>query len=183
MLNTIDQCVRYMAWIKHYASKLAYLHRWFPLPDIWFPNFRKCDFIAQEYSDRKHSCRLIMKRGFKRLLSCIFIITFFLTGMCLDKAQTYSPEVHSFSVREAQMYATPEPSVNDSIPCTVEMLGYLKTSVSNPVIIRNSSRSLLRISHLIICALFTLLWGSIFINRTVTMQDNNTCRYRISIFD
>ena len=23
MLNTIDQCVRYMVWIKHYASKLA----------------------------------------------------------------------------------------------------------------------------------------------------------------
>lgn len=134
-------------------------------------------------ADRKHSWRLIMKRGFKRLLSCIFIITFFLTGMCLDKVQTYSPEVHSFSVREAQMYATPEPSVNDSIPCTVEMLGYLKTSVSNPVIIRNSSRSLLRIFHLIICELFTLLWGSIFINRTVTMQDNNTCRYGISIFD
>ena len=42
-----------------------------------------------------------MKRGFKRLPSCIFIITFFLTGMCLDKVQTYSPEVHSFSVREA----------------------------------------------------------------------------------
>ena len=53
MLNMIDQCVRYMAWIKHYASKLVYLHRWFPLPDIWFPNFRKCDFIAQEYS---YSC-------------------------------------------------------------------------------------------------------------------------------
>lgn len=25
MLNMIDQCERYMAWIKHYASKLAYL--------------------------------------------------------------------------------------------------------------------------------------------------------------
>ncbi len=25
MLNMIDQCEKYMAWIKHYASKLAYL--------------------------------------------------------------------------------------------------------------------------------------------------------------
>ena len=79
MLNTIDQCVRYMAWIKHYASKLAYLHRWFPLPDIWFPNFRKCDFIAQEYSTE-----------FRRqvvYLSCLSVtVTFF---SCFTKIREY----------------------------------------------------------------------------------------------
>ena len=173
----------YIFW-SSLSATIKIIFKIYQLSDINFIiNIPYCLSMCYIYADRKHSWRLIMKRGFKRLLSCIFIITLFLTGMCLDKAQTYSPEVRSFSVREAQMYATPEPSVNDSIPCTVEMLGYLKTSVSNPVIIRNSSRSLLRISHLIICALFTLLWGSIFINRTVTMQDNNTCRYRISIFD
>jgi hypothetical protein len=41
-----------------------------------------------------------MKKSFKRLLSCIFIITFFLVGMCLDMARVNIPEVDSFSVSE-----------------------------------------------------------------------------------
>ena len=63
-----------------------------------------------------------MKKSFKRLLSCIFIITFFLVGMCLDRANVSVPEVDSFSVSEAKVFATPEPSVSDTMPCTTEML-------------------------------------------------------------
>ena len=48
-----------------------------------------------------------MKKSFKRLLSCIFIITFFLVGMCLDRANVSVPEVDSFSVSEAKVFATP----------------------------------------------------------------------------
>ena len=49
-----------------------------------------------------------MKKSFKRLLSCIFIITFFLIGMCLDRANVSVPEVDSFSVSEAKVFATPK---------------------------------------------------------------------------
>ena len=68
-----------------------------------------------------------MKKSFKRLLSCIFIITFFLVGMCLDRANVSVPEVDSFSVSEAKVFATPEPSVSDTMPCTTEMLGLVRT--------------------------------------------------------
>ena len=72
-----------------------------------------------------------MKKSFKRLLSCIFVITFFLIGMCLDRARVNIPEVDSFSVSEAKVFATPEPSVSDTMPCTTEMLGLVRTSITN----------------------------------------------------
>ena len=70
-----------------------------------------------------------MKKSFKRLLSCIFVITFFLIGMCLDRARVNIPEVKSFSTSEAKVFATPEPSVSDTMPCTTEMLGLVRTSI------------------------------------------------------
>ena len=81
-----------------------------------------------------------MKKSFKRLLSCIFIITFFLVGMCLDRANVSVPEVDSFSVSEAKVFATPEPSVSDTMPCTTEMLGLVRTSITNLTADRSSSR-------------------------------------------
>ena len=86
-----------------------------------------------------------MKKSFKRLLSCIFIITFFLVGMCLDRANVSVPEVDSFSVSEAKVFATPEPSVSDTMPCTTEMLGLVRTSITNLTADRSSSRNVLRI--------------------------------------
>ena len=67
-----------------------------------------------------------MKKSFKRLLSCIFVITFFLIGMCLDRARVNIPEVDSFSVSEAKVFATPKASVSDTMPCTTEMLGLVR---------------------------------------------------------
>ena len=97
----------YIFW-SSLSATIKIIFKIYQLSDINFIiNIPYCLSMCYIYADRKHSWRLIMKRGFKRLLSCIFIITLFLTGMCLDKAQTYSPEVRSFSVREAQMYATP----------------------------------------------------------------------------
>ena len=91
-----------------------------------------------------------MKKSFKRLLSCIFIITFFLVGMCLDRANVSVPEVDSFSVSEAKVFATPEPSVSDTMPCTTEMLGLVRTSITNLTADRSSSRNVLRIFMYII---------------------------------
>ena len=103
-----------------------------------------------------------MKKSFKRLLSCIFIITFFLVGMCLDRANVSVPEVDSFSTSEAKVFATPEPSVSDTMPCTTEMLGLVRTSVTNLTADRSSSRNVLRIFQFLLCGLCSYRYQYLF---------------------
>ena len=114
-----------------------------------------------------------MKKSFKRLLSCIFVITFFLIGMCLDRARVNIPEVDSFSVSEAKVFATPEPSVSDTMPCTTEMLGLVRTS--------SSSRNVLRIFQFLLCGLCEAIGISIYFKSTSVMHDPITCSTTVTL--
>ena len=113
-----------------------------------------------------------MKKSFKRLLSCIFIITFFLVGMCLDRANVSVPEVDSFSTSEAKVFATPEPSVSNSMPCTTEMLGLVRTSITNLTADKSSSRNVLRIFQFLLCGLCAAIGISIYFKSTGVVHDS-----------
>ena len=115
-----------------------------------------------------------MKKSFKRLLSCIFIITFFLVGMCLDRANVSVPEVDSFSVSEAKVFATPEPSVT-------EMLGLVRTSITNLTADRSSSRNVLRIFQFLLCGLCAAIGISIYFKSTGVMHDSITCSTTVTL--
>ena len=116
-----------------------------------------------------------MKKSFKRLLSCIFVITFFLIGMCLDRARVNIPEVDSFSVSEAKVFATPKASVSDTMPCTTEMLGLVRTSITNLTADRSSSRNVLRIFQFLLCGLCAAIGISIYFKQTGVLHDSITC--------
>lgn len=115
-----------------------------------------------------------MKKSFKRLLSCIFVITFFLIGMCLDRARVNIPEVDSFSTSEAKVFATPKASVSDTMPCTTEMLGLVRTSVTNLTADRGSSRNVLRIFQFLLCGLCAAIGISIYFKSTGVVHDSIT---------
>ena len=119
-----------------------------------------------------------MKKSFKRLLSCIFIITFFLVGMCLDRANVSVPEVDSFSVSEAKVFATPEPSVSDTMPCTTEMLGLVRTSITNLTADRSSSRNVLQF---LLCGLCAAISISIYFKSTGVVHDSITCSTTVTL--
>ena len=116
-----------------------------------------------------------MKKSFKRLLSCIFVITFFLIGMCLDRARVNIPEVDSFSVSEAKVFATPKASVSDTMPCTTEMLGLVRTSITNLTADRSSSRNVLRIFQFLLCGLCAAIGISIYFKQTGVIHDTDSC--------
>ena len=102
-----------------------------------------------------------MKKSFKRLLSCIFIITFFLVGMCLDRANVSVPEVDSFSVSE--------------------MLGLVRTSITNLTADRSSSRNVLRIFQFLLCGLCAAIGISIYFKSTGVMHDSITCSTTVTL--
>ena len=114
-----------------------------------------------------------MKKSFKRLLSCIFVITFFLIGMCLDRARVNIPEVNSFS--------TPKASVSDTMPCTTEMLGLVRTSITNLTADRSSSRNVLRIFQFLLCGLCAAIGISIYFKSTGVMHDSITCSTTVTL--
>ena len=122
-----------------------------------------------------------MKKSFKRLLSCIFVITFFLIGMCLDRARVNIPEVDSFSVSEAKVFATPKASVSDTMPCTTEMLGLVTTSITNLTADRSSSRNVLRIFQFLLCGLCAAIGISIYFKSTGVMHDSITCSTTVTL--
>lgn len=122
-----------------------------------------------------------MKKSFKRLLSCIFVITFFLIGMCLDRARVNIPEVNSFSTSEVKVFATPEPSVSDTMPCTNEMLGLVRTSITNLTADRSSSRNVLRIFQFLLCGLCAAIGISIYFKSTGVMHDSITCSTTVTL--
>ena len=122
-----------------------------------------------------------MKKSFKRLLSCIFVITFFLIGMCLDRARVNIPEVDSFSVSEAKVFATPEPSVSDTMPCTTEMLGLVSTSITNLTADRGSSRNVLRIFQFLLCGLCAAIGISIYFKSTGVVHDSITLSATVTL--
>ena len=122
-----------------------------------------------------------MKKSFKRLLSCIFVITFFLIGMCLDRARVNIPEVDSFSVSEAKVLATPKASVSDTMPCTTEMLGLVRTSITNLTADRSSSRNVLRIFQFLLCGLCAAIGISIYFKQTGVIHDSITCSTTVTL--
>lgn len=122
-----------------------------------------------------------MKKSFKRLLSCIFVITFFLIGMCLDKARVNIPEVDSFSVSEAKVFATPKASVSDTMPCTTEMLGLVRTSITNLTADRGSSRNVLRIFQFLLCGLCAAIGISIYFKSTGVVHDSITLSATVTL--
>lgn len=122
-----------------------------------------------------------MKKSFKRLLSCIFVITFFLIGMCLDRARVNIPEVDSFSTSEANVFATPKASVSDTVPCTTEMLGIVRTSISNLAARNSSSRNVLRIFQFLLCGLCAVTGTSIYFKQTGVMYDSVTCSTTVTL--
>lgn len=122
-----------------------------------------------------------MKKSFKRLLSCIFVITFFLIGMCLDRARVNIPEVDSFSVSEAKVFATPKASVSDTMPCTTEMLGLVRTSISNLTAGSSSSRNVLRIFQFLLCGLCAVIGISIYFKSTGVVHDSITCSTTVTL--
>lgn len=122
-----------------------------------------------------------MKKSFKRLLSCIFVITFFLIGMCLDRARVNIPEVNSFSTSEAKVFATPKASVSDTMLCTTEMLGLVRTSITNLTADRSSSRNVLRIFQFLLCGLCAAIGISIYFKSTGVMHDSITCSTTVTL--
>lgn len=122
-----------------------------------------------------------MKKSFKRLLSCIFVITFFLIGMCLDRARVNIPEVDSFSVSEAKVFATPKASVSDTMPCTTEMLELVRTSITNLTADRSSSRNVLRIFQFLLCGLCAAIGISIYFKQTGVIHDSITCSTTVTL--
>lgn len=122
-----------------------------------------------------------MKKSFKRLLSCIFVITFFLIGMCLDRARVNIPEVKSFSTSEAKVFATPKASVSDTMPCTTEMLGLVRTSITNLTADRSSSRNVLRIFQFLLCGLCAAIGISIYFKSTGVVHDSITLSTTVTL--
>ncbi len=122
-----------------------------------------------------------MKKSFKKLLSCIFVITFFLIGMCLDRARVNTPEVNSFSTSEAKVFATPKASVSDTMPCTTEMLGLVRISITNLTADRSSSRNVLRIFQFLLCGLCAAIGISIYFKSTGVMHDSITCSTTVAL--
>lgn len=122
-----------------------------------------------------------MKKSFKRLLSCIFVITFFLIGMCLDRARVNIPKVDSFSVSEAKVFATPKASVSDTMPCTTEMLGLVRTSITNLTADRGSSRNVLRIFQFLLCGLCAAIGISIYFKSTGVVHDSITLSATVTL--
>jgi len=122
-----------------------------------------------------------MKKSFKKLLSCIFVITFFLIGMCLDRARVNTPEVNSFSTSEAKVFATPKASVSDTMPCTTEMLGLVRISITNLTADRSSSRNVLRIFQFLLCGLCAAIGISIYFKSTGVMHDSVTCSTTVAL--
>lgn len=122
-----------------------------------------------------------MKKSFKKLLSCIFVITFFLIGMCLDRARVNTPEVNSFSTSEAKVFATPKASVSDTMPCTTEMLGLVRISITNLTADRSSSRNVLRIFQFLLCGLCAAIGISIYFKQTGVIHDSITCSTTVTL--
>ena len=122
-----------------------------------------------------------MKKSFKRLLSCIFVITFFLIGMCLDRARVNIPEVNSFSTSEVKVFATPKASVSDTMPCTTEMLGLVRTSITNLTADRSSSRNVLRIFQFLLCGLCAAIGISIYFKSTGVVHDSITLSTTVTL--
>ena len=101
--------------------------------------------------------------------------------MCLDRANVSVPEVDSFSVSEAKVFATPEPSVSDTMPCTTEMLGLVRTSITNLTADRSSSRNVLRIFQFLLCGLCAAIGISIYFKSTGVMHDSITCSTTVTL--
>lgn len=100
------------------------------------------------YIEIKKGVLKVMKKRTLRLINYIFIIAILLGTMYLDKVQAYSCDLfnenifsdtsYSYSCEstpdasfnsnirynhECRVFATPEPSIDDSRPCTTQMLG------------------------------------------------------------
>ena len=91
------------------------------------------------------------------------------------------PEVDSFSTSEAKVFATPEPSVSDTMPCTTEMLGLVRTSVTNLTADRSSSRNVLRIFQFLLCGLCAAIGISIYFKSTGVMHDSIICSTTVTL--
>lgn len=99
---------------------------------------------------------MIMKKSFSTFISCIFIITIFFGGMCLDKVQVYSCDTFSDNYNtistsnSSKVIATPMPSIDDSRPCTTEMLGNSSSNIIETIPARIGVRYITRFSEIIL---------------------------------
>lgn len=118
-----------------------------------------------------------MKRRTSCLINYIFIIAVLLGTMCLDKVQAYSCDFFNDGIvsstsysyayhgnsdadfnsdvrynHECKVFATPEPSIDDSRPCTTQMLGNPNSNISESISIRTGIRYSARINALLISA-------------------------------
>lgn len=99
-----------------------------------------------------------MKKRILRLINYIFVIAILFGGMCLDKVEAYSSDMFANDVTagfvsvnsennrlssdyknsigfyssydDCKVFATPQPSINDSRPCTSQMLGNPNSNIS-----------------------------------------------------
>lgn len=118
-----------------------------------------------------------MKKRTMRLINYMFIIAVLLGTICLDKVQTYSCSLSVDNIfsniscsynynsdsdagfnsdirynHECKVFATPEPSIDDSRPCTTQMLGNPNSNISESISIRTGIRYSARINALLISA-------------------------------
>ena len=121
----------------------------------------------------------MMKKRTLRLINYIFIIAILLGTMYLDKVQAYSCDLfkenifsdtsYSYSCEstpdasfnsnirynhECRVFATPEPSIDDSRPCTTQMLGNPNSNISESINIRTGIRYSARINAMLISAYY-----------------------------
>lgn len=117
-----------------------------------------------------------MKKRTSRLINYIFIIAVLLGTMCLDKVQAYSCDFFNDGIisntsysynygnsdadfnsnirynHECKIFETPEPSIDDSRPCTTQMLGNPNSNISESISIRTGIHYSARINALLISA-------------------------------
>ena len=118
-----------------------------------------------------------MKKRILRLINYIFVIAILFGGMCLDKVEAYSSDMFADDVTagfvsvnsennrlssdyknstgfyssydDCKVFATPQPSINDSRPCTSQMLGNPNSNISECASIRTGVRYTAKINALI----------------------------------
>ncbi|MCI6164617.1 MAG: hypothetical protein MR675_05480 [Lachnospira sp.] len=97
-----------------------------------------------------------VKKSYLKFIACIFIITIFFSGMCLDRVQACSGDNYAQSLQSVQdvlsnesvIIVTPEPSIDDSRPCTTEMLGNQVSYFVETIAVSSSVRSNIRLSDI-----------------------------------
>ena len=131
------------------------------------------------YIEIKKGVLKVMKKRTLRLINYIFIIAILLGTMYLDKVQAYSCDLfnenifsdtsYSYSCEstpdasfnsnirynhECRVFATPEPSIDDSRPCTTQTLGNPNSNISETINIRTGIRYSARINAMLISAYY-----------------------------